>query len=709
MKHILIIMLLAGTSLWAQQSSDGSRDLIIEYGGPVVQDTVNNTTVYTDVKFTLENLFLLTADKLTYYEREGVAEVVGNIKIDYTIDGGLVEVSAKRANIHLDGSAGVFDEVFVRFNDDFYFLGEKLEMLEYGERFVITRGTATACNQAKAQWSIRLDKARVKKEGYAVIQGVRFRVLDFPVIYLPYMIAPAMSERRSGLLTPDTGGSERNGTYFSQPIYWAPREDLDFTFVPTYHQSAGLQLGLESRWHTRPDLIGELAGSYFRDDVIRDLAVTDSVPVEDGEPLSDDRYRFTFHHRQKFWGGNLRVDVDAGSDFSVDRDYLEDAASTRVRDYTALASFDKPVGRNALFFSLNRLERIQAVGDRVAEVNQMPEVRFYMPNQHIGGGFFLRNYFYGDWFDYDDLLTGPDSEPISGDFFRGGVDSEVSNTFARSSLIRMRWGARYQGAFYRDSADDRDTDGSKGGAFGFLETVGPRFMRTYRSGEKRFVHYLDLVLSMKAGDRQSDPFLESVFFDELDIRLNEQVDGFQTGWRLNSRIFAGPRGNVRPFMDVEVSQDARIDSDEEQSPIKTRFRLINLRGFHANGIFDYNPDTESLDTLSLYSSINAKNWQGYGGYVRRRASDEIRQESLIGILQWNLDRWRSRFKVSLDYNFETSEFKSQEILYGYQGQCVGVTLNYVKSPFDSSATGNKDFFRITISLRNLANNIGSRF
>jgi len=666
--------------------------------------------VYTNVSISREGQFLITADHMTHDSESEVVEASGNIKIDYQTELGLIEVTARETTFYLDGSAAIFTETTAQFGNEFFFVGERVEMHEGGEEFLIENGTITTCNQATAQWSFKIQSAKIKKEGYALVKGARFRIKDVPVLYIPWMIVPAMQKRRSGLLMPITGSSERNGSFFSQPIYWAPRGDFDMTFTPSFYEKVGLKMDLEARYATRPDLSGRLEGSLFNDKVIEDLAKAGNVPVEDGKPLNPNRFRVNMQHNQTWKKGNIHIKVEAGSDFSVDRDYLQNAQSTRLRDYYYRLGYDRNIGRNALYLRMNRLERILATkeaesGKEITRVNQVPELRFYMPNMHLGSGFFLRNYFYGDFFDYDHLVTSPEKEALSGDVLRIGIDSELSRAQDWSRFLRTRWGARYQGAYYR--GDDVTGNEAHGGGFGFLETTGPRFSRTYGTGQKRIVHYLDAAITVKAGSRKEEPFLESIFLDELDIRLNEQVDGIQTAWKVNSRMFAGPRGRVRPYLDMEISQEANLDSDQENRPIKTRFRLLNLGGFHAQGIFDYNPDRGTLDTLSVYGSVNRNDWRGYGGYVRR-GQGLANQESFIGILQFNLSQLRSRFKVALDYNFETNGFKTQEFLYGYRGQCVGVNLNYVKSPFDSGVQGNRDFFRITLTLGDRIN-LGSRF
>jgi len=288
---------------------------------------------------------------------------------------------------------------------------------------------------------------------------------------------------------------------------------------------------------------------------------------------------------------------------------------------------------------------------------------------------------------------------------RIGLDSELSRAQNWGRFLHSRYGVRYQGAYDHDG----DQDDSRGGAFAFLETVGPRLQRVFDKGTRRKVNYLDARLIVNYGRQEVDPFLEGIFFDELDLRIAEQVDGFRTAWKVNSRYFTGERGLVRPFFEMELSQDLNFDEEVPNPPVKARFRLFNLTGIHTNGIFDYNSDRGTLDTLSVYTSVNRGEWHGYGGYVKRRPDQTGTRESFIGISQWYLRSWRSRFKIALDYDFELQDFKSQEFLYGYQGQCMGASVRYIKSPFDSARTGSPDYFQFTLSLRNLSENIGTKF
>ena len=218
-------------------------------------------------------------------------------------------------------------------------------------------------------------------------------------------------------------------------------------------------------------------------------------------------------------------------------------------------------------------KRILSTEEKVQTVNELPGLRLYQPNRPLGKGFYLRNYLYANFFDFEDL----GANNLSDRLLRVGLDSEVSRTQNWSRYIHTRWGLRYQGAFYRMNHEGDSS--TRGGLISFLETVGPRFQKSYSTRKgRRLVHFLDASIAIKAGKSEEEPFLDTILFDELDIRIADQVDGIESTWKINSRVFAGPLGKVRPLLELEISQDIDVDGEATQ-PIKSRFRLLNLGRF----------------------------------------------------------------------------------------------------------------------------------
>lgn len=701
-----VLALLALCWMGPLLAQDGSQTATMEHS---TFTSVGDITIYKDFTLVLPEL-RLTADEASANQKTGVITALGNVKIDYHANGGTIEITAHEITYDQANRSGICTQVTAQFQEDFFFEGASLEILNGGDRYLIQDGQITACNQALAQWSMKIRKATVEREGYAYIHGASFRIKGVPILYFPYFIAPAMQERRSGLLTPDVGNTARNGLFYGQPFYWAPRQDLDLTFAPYVYEEAGFRLDLEARYTPDPTTSGHFQGRYFADQVMRDLLAENRAPIEDGKPLDKNRFRANWQHDQAVLGGHFQVDVEAGSDFGIDRDFLQETARTRLRDYYYRAGYDHRLGNGMIQLRVDRLERILSDADQVQSLDRLPDLRIVLPPQAMGHGFYLRNYFYGGLYRVEDLGLLPDQDdpaappkPLTDHLMRLGLDTEISRGQNWAHFLHSRWGARYQGSYY--TIEDRDVSTVNGGAFAFLETVGPRVQRVYNTRKRRTVHYLDLGLIIKLGTRDEEEHaLPDTFqFDELDIRIDEQVNGLRTAWRLNSRLFSGPVGKSRPLLDVEVRQEA-VFGNEDNRPIETRFRLLNYQGFHGHGLFQVDPDTGQFDTMSVYGSVDRGHWTGYGGYVKKQPD----AESFIGISQWSLPQLRSRFKLALDYDLGNHEFKSQEILYGYQGQCVGVSINYIKAPYDTSTKKSRDYLQFTLNLKNLSE-LGARF
>lgn len=660
------------------------------------------------VRIQYGSLFLMTADECVVNTKKRTLNAIGNVKMDLTTQEGLVEVSAQEVFFDIERESGYLLEVSASFGDELFFVGQVLEILQSGNLILIEKGVLTACNQPTPHWSMRIQSATVKKEGYAVIRGAKFMVKATPVLLVPYAILPAMQNRRSGILQPDTGRSERNGNFLSLPFYWAPRQDMDVTLTPTYFETAGLRLDFEARYHPRVDLVGNLSGSYFTDKVIKRAG--SNAPIEDGKPLDANRFRLHWDHDQPLKNGHIGVRIEEGSDFSVDRDFLQNASSTRLRDYFSKVRLDKNFGYDNLSLEVNQLRRIMVNEDEVVGVTRLPSLRFYQVERPVGAGFYYRGQVHLDRFDLEDL--GPFK--LNENILRYGVESEISRPLSLGRWFHARYGANARTAIYdRESVDGNEpiADGEVTRLSAFFDVAGPKLRKKYGRPDQQKLHEMDLGLLFRYGNEDEDPFLEKIRLDELDTRLFLPGKGLVSAWRMNSRLFQGPGKSFRPLMELEIRQEIRVEDSQDEptnGPIETRWRLFNLSGFYANGVFDYNPSSGDLETLTLYTSVNHGNWNGYGGYVRRSSEGAGADETFIGISDFKLPRWRSRLRFSLDYDIAEGVVKSQELLYGYQGQCVGFAVNYVRSPFDSSRQGQKDFFQFTLTLRNLSE-LGTKF
>ena len=105
--------------------------------------------------------------------------------------------------------------------------------------YEIYDGTVTSCQLPKPDWqlsgahfSIDEDKARGRNS--------TFRLLNVPVLFLPYVTHPADGdERQSGLLIPTFGESSTKGIVIGEQVYLVLNRSADLTVGSEYYSSIG--------------------------------------------------------------------------------------------------------------------------------------------------------------------------------------------------------------------------------------------------------------------------------------------------------------------------------------------------------------------------------------------------------------------------------------------------------------------------------------
>jgi LPS-assembly protein len=124
----------------------------------------------------------------------------------------------------------------------------------------------SSCPLGNDDWLLKAKSIEIDaNEGRGTARNATLRFKKVPILYLPYFTYPVSDERKSGLLFPKIGNSDRRGFELETPFYWNIRPNMDATIVPHYMSERGLQLGTEYRFLTR-STEGDLWGDYLQDD-----------------------------------------------------------------------------------------------------------------------------------------------------------------------------------------------------------------------------------------------------------------------------------------------------------------------------------------------------------------------------------------------------------------------------------------------------------
>ncbi|MDP1758690.1 MAG: putative LPS assembly protein LptD, partial [Thermodesulfovibrionales bacterium] len=204
---------------------------------------------------------IMIANEMKYDEKTSNVFPEGNVIFD-TPD---IILKAEKAEFNLNTKKGTFynAEIFSK-KESFRVSGKEIE--KRGEKeYFIKKASITTCENPSPEWCIKGRIADVIIGDRFKVRDATFHVKDFPILYTPYLLGPALTERKTGLLTPVFGYSQSKGFYYRQPFFWAIDEDKDATFIVDWYTKAGLGEGAEYRYVAPGNVEGTHWLYHFRD------------------------------------------------------------------------------------------------------------------------------------------------------------------------------------------------------------------------------------------------------------------------------------------------------------------------------------------------------------------------------------------------------------------------------------------------------------
>ncbi|HEX6772346.1 MAG TPA: LPS assembly protein LptD [Acidobacteriaceae bacterium] len=253
--------------------------------------------------------YIVRADRMNYNEDTGEARAEGHVELD----GGPSDehILADHATLNLDldtgrfynvtGSVGVREnisrkKVIYTTTNPFLFTG-KVVIKSGPDQFRVIGGTMTSCRLPHPDWVIaagRIDMA----DGQASARNALFRVLNIPIVYLPYFTHPVMSsDRQSGFLIPVYSQSNTKGSVFGEQYYFAINRSADLTLGTDYYSKRGWAPSGEFRYRGRGDDFADIRFTALFDRGIM-LGTPPKLVDQGGQDiLLNGRYSFGPHTR----------------------------------------------------------------------------------------------------------------------------------------------------------------------------------------------------------------------------------------------------------------------------------------------------------------------------------------------------------------------------------------------------------------------------
>jgi len=97
------------------------------------------------------------------------------------------------------------------------------------------------------------------------VHGARFVFRGAPLLYLPWASFALNNQRKSGVLTPTIGSTNKSGVEVTTPVYWNIAPDMDATLSPRLMSRRGIQWNGEFRY-LEPSYAGTAQVEYLPND-----------------------------------------------------------------------------------------------------------------------------------------------------------------------------------------------------------------------------------------------------------------------------------------------------------------------------------------------------------------------------------------------------------------------------------------------------------
>ncbi|MGI9222048.1 MAG: LPS-assembly protein LptD [Woeseiaceae bacterium] len=205
----------------------------------------------------------------------------------------------------------------------------------------------TTCPPDSNDWLIEADDIDIDTNtGVGIARGMKLRFQGVPILYAPYLSFPIDDTRKSGLLTPEIGSTQRGGNEIRVPYYFNLAPNYDATVTPHLMTDRGVQLQTKFRYLT-DGMDGQILAEYLGND----------------NEFNDSRSYLDLRHRTFFESGwRNRINFSEVSDSQYFEDMGGSLSSSSITHLNRTLSFDYYT-RHLSFFG--QIQDYQTIDDAI--------------------------------------------------------------------------------------------------------------------------------------------------------------------------------------------------------------------------------------------------------------------------------------------------------------------------------------------------------
>lgn len=330
--------------------------------------------------------YYIEADKAIYDKKNSIVELFGNISF------------IKDSAYTVLSEYAIFDMANKKiFSKPFFFLEHEnnvwisaRESKGKEDRFELHESLVSSCDPTDPDWKLAFSSGNYNdKSKWINLYNVRLYAGDVPILYSPYIGFSTSKERKSGLLIPEFGISNKEGFVYIQPIYIAIDPQWDLEFDPQVRTKRGKGLYITYRFVDTP-----YSNGYFKTGLFKE-----KESYVKSEDLKNDKHKGyeIFYQREALFTNYNEEDKRDGLylDFKYlnDIDYLNLQKEGSNEDFDSIITsrlnyyynkYDHYIG----FYSKYFIDTTKVDNDSTLQI--LPKLQYHKYNNSL----FLNNLLY---------------------------------------------------------------------------------------------------------------------------------------------------------------------------------------------------------------------------------------------------------------------------------------------------------------------------
>lgn len=367
-----------------------------------------------------ESIFEFLADDMEYNKTQIIGKGhVTIINLDYFVTANKAIYDTQKQEILLSGNVNAYkgnslylksQEVKIRLQEDYSFLEPfylqdsesglwvDSKSAEFNNNIYQTKETnISTCSVNNPIWTIKAKEGEYDaNDEWLTVWHPRLCIYDVPVLYFPYLSFSLGYKRKTGLLYPLVGNSSDDGFFYSQPIFIAPDDNWDMTFMPQIRTKRGGGFYNEFRMIDDQDKILWVNLGYF----VNSRSYQQTYDLENrnhyGIQLKYERENLFSKPENYFYEDGLYVDISQISDIDYFRLQEEDAqniADLQGNLLTSRLNYYLKSSEDYLGFSARYYSDLEQTSN-ANTLQTLPEIQYHRQIDNI----LLDNLYYS--FDY---------------------------------------------------------------------------------------------------------------------------------------------------------------------------------------------------------------------------------------------------------------------------------------------------------------------